>query len=101
MGCSMEKYGIQSVVVEEIIALAQKYNLDKVILFGSRARDDYKTRSDIDLAVCGGDSVRFSVDVQECTSTLLFFDVVNLDGMVQEELLESIKREGIVLYEKI
>ena len=29
------------------------------------------------------------------------FDVVNLDEPVQTELLDSIKREGIVLYEKV
>ena len=29
------------------------------------------------------------------------FDVVNLDEPVQQELLDSIKREGVVLYEKI
>lgn len=35
--------------------LAEKYNIEKVILFGSRARGDYKRASDIDLAVQGGD----------------------------------------------
>ena len=35
------------------------------------------------------------------TNTLLEFDVINLDGMVQKELLESIKKEGINIYEKI
>ena len=85
----------------EIIELAKKYNLNKVILFGSRARGDYKSRSDIDLAVSGGDCIKFSLDVQETTSTLLFFDIVNLDGAVQTELLESIEKEGVCIYEKI
>ncbi len=31
--------------------------------------------------------------MNEETSTLLSFDVVNLDGSVQEELRESIRRE--------
>ena len=39
--------------------------------------------------------------MNEETSTLLSFDVVNLDGSVQEELRESIRREGKLLYEKI
>lgn len=97
----MNETGIRDVVLTEIIDLAKLYQLDKVILFGSRARGDFKSRSDIDLAVCGGDCVRFALDVQELTSTLLFFDVVNLDGTVQKELLESINREGVYLYEKI
>lgn len=101
LGCSMRKNGIQEVVLQEIIDLAKKYDVKKVILFGSRARGDYKSRSDIDLAVSGGDCVRFSLDVQENTSTLLFFDIVNLDGTVQKELLESIEKEGVCIYEKI
>ena len=97
----MKEHGIQAVVIEEIVALAKKYGLNKVILFGSRARGDYRSRSDIDLAVSGGDCIRFSLDVQELTSTLLFFDVVNLDGTVQKELLDSIENEGVCIYEKI
>ena len=73
----------------------------KVILFGSRARGDYYKTSDIDLAIEGGDSVRFALDVDEFTSTLLKYDIVDLNGIVQEELLQSIKREGVVIYEKI
>ncbi len=97
----MKENGIQDIVIKEIVELAEKCNLKKVILFGSRARGDYKSRSDIDLAVSGGDCIRFSLDVQEMTSTLLFFDIVNLDGTVQKELLESIEKEGVCLYEKI
>ena len=33
--------------------------------------------------------------------TLLSLDIVDLDGPVQAELLESIRREGVVLYEKV
>ena len=79
----MEDNGIKSVVIKEIRDFAQKYGVDTVILFGSRARGDYKRVSDIDLAVKGGDLVRFALDVQEETSTLLKFDVVNLDGSIQ------------------
>ena len=39
--------------------------------------------------------------LDETTSTLLEFDIVDLDKPVRKELLESIKREGVVLYEKI
>ena len=97
----MKETGIQAVVIEQIVELAKTYDLNKVILFGSRARGDYKLTSDIDLAISGGDCTRFSLDVQETTSTLLFFDVVNLDGVVQSELLESIEKEGVFIYEKV
>lgn len=93
--------GIKSKVMAALIELAQKYDISKVILFGSRARGDYHTTSDIDLAVTGGNIVRFIVDVEEYVPSLLKFDIINLDGAVQEELRESIEREGIVIYEKI
>ena len=40
------KIAIENAIVE----LAKKYNLSKVILYGSRARGDNHERSDIDLA---------------------------------------------------
>lgn len=88
-------------LVQEICALAEKNHIERVILFGSRARGDFKRTSDIDLAVSGGNVAAFSLDVEEETTTLLQYDIVNLDGSVQEELLESIRREGIIIYEKI
>lgn len=97
----MNETGIKPVVIQEICQLAQKHNINKVILFGSRARGDYKRVSDIDLAVSGGDFARFALDVDEETSTLLKYDIVDLDGSVQRELRDSIEKEGRVLYEKI
>ena len=94
-------YGLRDELIHEIVELAKKYDLTSVTLFGSRARGDYRDRSDIDLAVSGGDFNRFALDVDEETSTLLMFDIVNLDGAVQPELLESIHREGKQLYAKI
>lgn len=93
--------GIKPQVQTEICQLAEKNHLNKVILFGSRARGDFWRASDIDLAVSGGDITRFTLDVEEKTSTLLFFDVVNLDKHVSPKLLESIQKEGLVLYEKV
>lgn len=96
-----EKTGIRLQVFTEIIGFAKKYEIGRVVLFGSRARGDHYRTSDIDLAVSGGDISRFSLSVDEETSTLLKFDFVNLDRAVQSQLRESIEREGIILYEKV
>ena len=93
--------GIKPQVQDEICHLAEKYHLNRVILFGSRARGDYWRASDIDLAVSGGDVLHFSLDLEEDTSRFLTYDVVNLDETVSPELLASIQKEGIILYEKI
>ena len=97
----MEETGIRKEVIEEIRNFARKYQVKKVILFGSRARGDYKRTSDIDIAVSGGDFAEFALDVEEETSTLLEFDIVNLDREMQDELREAIEREGKLLYEKV
>lgn len=97
----MEETGMKAQVSEEIRALAGEYGVEKVILFGSRARGNYKRASDIDLAVSGGDILRFALAVDEETSTPLRFDIINLDGMVCEELQKAIWTEGKILYEKI
>ena len=91
---------LPNTICEGIVRLACKYGLSRVVLFGSRARGDNWERSDVDLAVAGGDIVRFSLDVDEELPTLLMFDVVNLDGPVQPELLAEIQRDGVLLYEK-
>ena len=88
-------------IKDSIIALAKQYGIAQVILFGSRARGDNHERSDIDLAVRGGDVIRFSLAVDEDVPTLLMFDVVNLDQSVQPELLAAIKKDGVSLYEKV
>ena len=96
-----EKTGIKQNVLQAIIKLAKDNDVRKLILFGSRARGDYKERSDIDLAFYGGNSSRFILEVDEETPTLLQFVVLDLDKPIQAELLDSIKREGMVIYEKV
>ena len=100
-GGSVENTGIRPEVIEEIRKLAEKYNISRVILFGSRARGDFKRASDIDLAVEGGDFARFALDVDEETSTLLKYDIVDMGRNIQEELRKAIETEGKVIYEKI
>lgn len=97
----MNNTGIREQVIEEIRILAEKYQIEKIYLFGSRARGDYHRTSDIDLAVSGGDFDRFALDIDEDTSTLLKFDIVDLNCSVHPELLDAIQKEGRVLYEKV
>ncbi len=97
----MKILGIREETEQEIIDLAMKCHINKVIVFGSRARGDYKRTSDIDLAVTGGNVSAFTVDLEELTATLLEYDVVDLDGSVRKELLESIEKEGVIVYEKV
>lgn len=94
-------YSLSETLKVEIIDLALQCQLDRVILFGSRARGDNHERSDIDLAIQGGDTVAFAASADEDIPTLLMFDVVDLDKPMQSELLEEIRKDGVVIYEKV
>lgn len=87
-------------VLKDVSAFARRHGIEKIILFGSRARGGHTERSDIDLAVSGGDFNAFYWDVQEKTHSLLMFDLVDLDAGVSEELKTEIERDGVVIYEK-
>ena len=93
-------------ILQNLLALAKEFGVKKMALFGSRARGDCHERSDIDLAVWGIGDARLYLDfeeaVEERTMTLLSFDIVDMDGLaVSNALWEEIKKDGIVLYEKI
>ncbi len=74
--------------------------IQKIILFGSRARGDNCERNDIDIAVSGGDFLNFYADVQEDFPSLLSFDIINLDKKISIELQNEIKKDGVLLYSK-
>ncbi|MGN0599544.1 MAG: nucleotidyltransferase domain-containing protein [Oscillospiraceae bacterium] len=95
------RYDLDKRVEEDIINIAQKNGIKKVILFGSRARCQNSKRSDIDLAVSGGNAIDFYYDLEENAWTLLMFDVVDLNKGISDELKAEIDREGVLLYEKI
>lgn len=59
------RYDLDKKVETDIIEIARKNAIKKVILFGSRARGDNSPRSDIDLAVSGGNALDFYYDVEE------------------------------------
>ena len=87
--------------MEQLRQLAERHHITKAVLFGSRARGDFRRESDIDIAVIGGEPDLFRLDAEEETDTLLQYDVVNLDHPLQQGLREAIEREEIVIYEKV
>ena len=87
-------------VIRDIRTFAEDNAVKKVVLFGSRARGDNGNRSDVDIAVYGGDFNSFYWDIKEKTHSLLTFDMVQMDTNVTEELKNEIKRDGVTIYEK-
>lgn len=94
----MKKYELPAEVLSEIVTIAKAYKIEKLLLFGSRARGDNHAHSDIDLAVAGGDVLGFSIELDEKTNTLLSFDVVDMDEQISDVLRKEIERDGVDLY---
>ena len=80
------KYNLPDRVLRDITRFAKMHSITKVILFGSRARGTNTERSDIDIAVYGGDFDNFYWDVKEKIHSLLTFDIVQADVAISDEL---------------
>jgi len=93
--------GLSDNLLKMIIDIILQYaSPDKIILYGSRARGDYKSKSDIDIAIVLShhiDGLKEILDEQ--VPTLLKFDVIYFEE-VNETLKKEIVEEGIILYEK-
>lgn len=87
-------------VYRDIVRFAKEAEIKRIVLFGSRARGDNTERSDVDLAVYGGNFDRFYDNIQTKTWSLLSFDLIDMDRQVSEELKNEINRDGIIIYEK-
>ena len=98
---------IPSKVLESLRVICEEEQIDKLILFGSRAKDKNHERSDIDLAARFTTATQYfrfidKLDDIKRMPTLLLFDVVDLNSdMISLNLLDDIKREGVVIYEKV
>lgn len=94
------EHNLPDMILKEIRIFAREHGIGKVILFGSRARGTNSERSDVDIAVQGGDFDSFYWDIKEKIFSLLSFDIVNLDANVSDDLKMEIEKDGVTIYEK-
>ena len=93
------KDGLKEAYHREIVRiLAENPRVERVVLFGSRARGDYRPESDIDLALFGGKlTTRDLADLQarlEETVIPQRVDLLLASMMEDPELRLQIEREG-------
>lgn len=90
-----------SEIKEIVTPIAQKYGVERVYLFGSRARGDSTPESDIDLRVDKGKIKGFAIgglyeDLSEAFQTDL--DLLTT-GSLDEDFLQKIRPEEVLLYD--
>lgn len=98
-----ENTGLSVSLIENIGVISARHGVEKVVLFGSRARGTYEEKSDIDIAVYGCSEMdEYLNDLEENLWTLLELDVIDMDsGSISGHLLEEIMRDERTIYEKI
>ena len=99
------KYGLSDEVLKKIQAVFKKFaEIEEAILYGSRAKGNYKPGSDIDIALKGKKlhlQLLNSIDM-ELDELLLpyIFDLSIYDHIRNSDFLAHIERVGKVLYRK-
>ena len=98
-------YGLKDEVVEAICKIFQKYpEVEKGILYGSRAKGNFKPASDIDLTLEGAslDLTILNKISWELDDLLLpyTFDLSLYHQLNNPDILDHIQRIGVVFYSK-
>ncbi|OHE02628.1 MAG: hypothetical protein A2W82_05990 [Sulfurimonas sp. RIFCSPLOWO2_12_36_12] len=97
------KYGLSEEVINKINSVFAKYpQIKKVILYGSRAKGNYKNGSDIDLSLLGNEiALSLLYKIENSLDDLLLpytFDLSVYSDIKSNELKEHIDRVGINFY---
>lgn len=99
-------FGLQCRDLAEITRILQKFPaIEEAIIFGSRAKGNFKTGSDVDLAIKGLDISHevvssLSYILNEESAMPYFFDIVHFETISEKELTEHIRRVGQCIYLK-
>lgn len=86
--------------------IAARPFVDRIVLYGSRARGDHHERSDIDLAIecpraTPAEWFELLELVDEHADTLLAVDLVRLDDLAaDDDLRRAIEKDGLELYRR-
>ncbi len=93
-------------LIDEMIKYFVKCkNVEKAVLFGSRARGDNTERSDYDIAVYGDLSRRemavLRTEFDEDLPTLHKIDLIFMCVQAESDFTANIEKEGKIIYEKI
>ena len=83
---------------------ARQREIERVILYGSRARGTHKPFSDVDITLLGvgltrSHLSRLMADIDE-SSLPYFFDISLFAKLTNPDLIEQIEQTGVVLYQR-
>lgn len=88
-------------LLASIVKVLKKYDIEKAVLFGSRARGDNRENSDIDIAFYTDNKevFHFLKDEMDQIDTIIKIDLFDAKNIKKQPLLDGIEKDGIVIYE--
>lgn len=95
-------FGLKEQIIDGIKHVLMKNPaITRAVIFGSRARGDYKYNSDIDLAVyCEGKlPAGLWLDLDEAAG-IYKIDVIDMNSAVDEKLRQRIEEQGVEIYRR-
>jgi predicted nucleotidyltransferase len=98
-------FGLEASHIEAISAVFRKFiTIDSVILYGSRAKGNFRVGSDIDITLIGAnltykDLVNVSLELDDLLLPYEF-DLSIYNDIENEDLMLHIKRIGVEFYRK-
>lgn len=101
----MDKFGISTDDWSAIIQVFKsEERIQEIVLFGSRAKGNYKPGSDIDLAMKGSElTLTNLIDISTMLDGLDLpykFDLILFDRIQEPKLTEHIERVGITIFNR-
>ncbi|WP_298549888.1 nucleotidyltransferase domain-containing protein [uncultured Parabacteroides sp.] len=99
------KYGLSDTEWNRLETVFNRYpNIERAILYGSRAKGNYKPFSDVDITLVGERLTRSELNriVLDIDDLLLpyQFDVSIFHRLTNPDLIDHIERKGIILYQR-
>lgn len=96
-------FGLNAPDIDMIIETLRRHpDIDKAVIFGSRAMGNYKPGSDVDIALKGNlkpeTATNVSVELNERLPLPYKFDVVAYSDISHQPLVEHIDQYGKILY---
>lgn len=99
----MNRFGLSERTVNELLEFFKsESDIEKVVIFGSRAKNTYKTGSDIDFAIWTenhNDFYRILIGLDDLP-TPYKFDVIDYKTLTHEGMKKSIDTDGVLFYTK-
>lgn len=99
----MNQFGLPERTINELLQyFRSNSDIEKVVIFGSRAKNTYHTGSDIDFAIWTKNSLNFHKISSELYDlpTPYKFDIIDYKSLNHEGMKKSIDNDGIVFYQK-